>query len=301
MQKLTLVSTVKVKPEYKSEFVQWQSEFHKVLAKSHGFLSFEITATAHPNEWLLVQQFHAVEDLLAWKNSEEKKKVFALLREMLSENPSETESDMKEYRGGMTEVFVTEVNPGMEAAFKEWLSKIHHLEAQFKGFKGMLIQSPAPGQKNWISLLQFDTLENLDVWLASQERETILEEARPLIANMERHRVISPFAGWFTSASKDGAPAVWKQTMIVLLVLYPIVMLELYFLNPLLKSLPFAVSTFIGNAISVSLVSWPMVPLAIYFLGWWLTKKTRSINIKGCLVVALLYLIEVLVFLVFKI
>ena len=40
--------------------------------------------------------------------------------------------------------------------------------------------------------------------------------------------------------------------MIVLLVLYPVVMLEHLYLNPLLQSLGMAVAIFIGNVLSVA-------------------------------------------------
>lgn len=294
LPKVTLLSTVKIIPEGKSAFVDWQGRCNKVLAVYPGFLSFEITASTVANEWVIVQQFQTQEALKNWRESKQKEELFSALRPILQAEPIEVESDMSEFRGGVTEVFVTEIYPNKEAEFKEWLSKVHQLEATCKGFKGMLIQSPAPGQKNWITLLQFDTLDNLDLWLASKERVEILREAEPLIANLERHRVLSPFAGWFASIAKEGTPAVWKQTMIVLLVLYPIVMLELLFLLPHLKSLPLSISNFIGNAISVALVSWPAVPLAIYFLKWWLTSKRY--DLKGVIVVCLLYLLEIIVF-----
>lgn len=54
----------------------------------------------------------------------------------------------------------------------------------------------------------------------------------------------------------------------------------------------------IGNSISVFLVSWPMMPLAIYFLNWWLSPKgceKRRTNLLGALLVTALYALEVVV------
>src|SRR5262249_32985415 len=149
-------------------------------------------------------------------------------------------------------------------------------------FRGVYVKSPTPGQgENWITLLRFDSQEHLDRWLTSKERKEVLKEARPLITSLESHRVISPFAGWFASTATDGRiPPVWKQTCLVLLVLFPIVMLELKFLLPLTKNLNLSVGTFIGNAISVTLVSWPMMPIAIYFLRWWLSPSDESVSLK---------------------
>jgi antibiotic biosynthesis monooxygenase (ABM) superfamily enzyme len=92
--------------------------------------------------------------------------------------------------------------------------------------------------------------------------------------------------------------AVWKEAMLVLLVLYPIVMVEFKFLFPAIQDLPLAISTFISLVISVTLITWPMMPLAVKFLGWWLSPKgnKRFTNWIGTGVVLGLYLLEILFF-----
>lgn len=191
-----------------------------------------------------------------------------------------------------TEVFVTQVDPEKEEAFRAWIAKIHQAEATFPGFRGMYVQSPVQG-RNWITFLHFDTEENLERWLHSQERQKILLESQPLIVSLESHR-ISPYGGWFTSIEK---PSVWKQTMLVLLVLFPIVMLELKFLTPLTKGLNPSIATFIGNAISVALIAWPLMPLAISCLKWWLAPKIdRRTNIFGAGIIVAVYLLEIALF-----
>ena len=83
------------------------------------------------------------------------------------------------------------------------------------------VQSPQKGHgRNWITLLQFDFAEKLNDWLASPERQEVLKEGESLVESMESHRVISPYAGWFSSVyKKDGEIPLWKQTMVVLLAL----------------------------------------------------------------------------------
>lgn len=217
------------------------------------------------------------------------------------ENHQELFSGADQMNGGVTEVFVTQVNAENEKAYRAWIAKIHQEEAKFKGFKGVYMQSPGQnGGMNWITLLQFDTPENLDRWLNSSERQEVLSEAKPLIKSLESHRMVSAYAGWFTSIAKtEGVPSVWKQTMLVLLVLFPIVMLELKYLSLLTDGLNHSLATFIGNAISVTLIAWPMMPFAILCLGWWLTPKAKKwlqINVTGTVIVLLLYVIEIAIF-----
>lgn len=291
----------------KSKFVDWQSKLNTAIAGFPGFVSLEIlspNSSAQANKWIIVQRFYDPASVDIWSKSSQYKMLKEELRSFLVEaedSLQEALSDAEGLKGGITEIFVTQVSPSKEAAFREWLSKIHQVEAKFPGFRGMYVQSPNQTQgNNWITLLQFDTQQNLDRWLSSPERKAVLKEADSLIASLDSHRVISPFAGWFSSfAEKGEMPPVWKQTMLILLVLFPIVMLEFKFLNPWTESLNVSLATFIGNAISVSLVSWPLMPIAIRSLRWWLAplhSQRLRINVLGTLLVALLYLIEIALF-----
>jgi uncharacterized protein len=84
--------------------------------------------------------------------------------------------------------------------------------------------------------------------------------------------------------------------MLVVLVLFPIVMMELRFLSPLLSGLHLAVSTFIGIVISVVLIAWPFMPLAISALHWWVLpaqESPRWIHLTGIALLVALYAIEI--------
>lgn len=95
-------------------------------------------------------------------------------------------------------------------------------------------------------------------------------------------------------------PASWKQSMVVLLMLFPIVMVELRFLLPALRGLDPVLGTFLGNAISVWLLSWPMMPIANRGLDWWLRPRpaaARRITPLGIALLLGLYMAEIAVFL----
>jgi antibiotic biosynthesis monooxygenase (ABM) superfamily enzyme len=306
-ENITILTTkVSVPLEYSGTFTDWQAKLNAAIAAFPGFVSLEILSVQEGNQkvWTIVQRFSDAEKFSDWRQSNEYKTLIEELKSSLGKSFNtiqEIQANASDLQGGVTEVFVTEVSPDKEDVYREWLAKIHQVEAKFPGFKGMYVQSPRTNQgRNWISLLRFDTLENLDKWLSSPEREQILIESKPLITSLESHRVISPYEGWFASLAKTGdIPPVWKQTMLVLLVLFPIIMLELRFLNPLTASLNPAAATFIGNALSVALIAWPMMPIAIALLSWWLSPKgpqTQKTTIIGTLLVIGLYLLEIAIF-----
>ena len=299
-QQTSIATKVRIPDDAKNRFIDWQGKLNAAVAGYPGFISIEILASA-AHEWLVIQRFRQPTDLDNWKKSSEYRRLLEELKAILPKGASiEDAEDDAFKRVGVTEVFVTQISDDKKEEYRNWLEKIHQVEAKFPGFKGMYVQAPKQGE-NWITLLQFDSVENLDNWLKSPEREAVLAESKDLIRSLESHRVISPYAGWFSSIvqGKGKAPALWKQTMIILLVLFPIVMLELRFLSPLLTNLDISASTFIGNAISVSLISWPMMPTAIYFLSWWLVpqgQNKRYKTILGTALVVLLYLIEIIIF-----
>ncbi len=300
---------IKLDPNHHADFVIWQSRLNEEITKFPGFLSLEIISPTEKNlgEWVIIERFRDYSDADVWLKSKIKADLTVALHSILDHDHlsfiKEEELSIANLKG-ITEVFVTQVKPENVNAYRSWLAKIHQAEAKFPGFKGMYVQAPSDQKSiNWITFLQFDSTDHLDHWLASAERREILREAKGLISSMESHRMISPYAGWFSSIGrKEGIPPAWKQTMMVLLVLFPIVMLEFKFLSPLTKSLNLSLGTFIGNAISVSLVSWPLMPFAIQRLAWWLSPSVKdgkfgsNTNTIGLFIVLTLYLIEIAIF-----
>jgi antibiotic biosynthesis monooxygenase (ABM) superfamily enzyme len=61
-----------------------------------------------------------------------------------------------------------------------------------------------------------------------------------------------------------------------LLGLYPIVVIELRFLNPFLRGLDSSLATFVGNAISVAGTTFITMPLFVRACGWWLFEDKNS-------------------------
>lgn len=290
---------LEIKPEAKDAFVDWQADFNTKIANASGFVSLEFSSPSESQKcWVIVQRFTNAETSASWCDSSVYKSLLSKLKPLiLNGEVKEVESDVYSGKGNITEVIVTEVSPGMEEQYRAWSAKIHQVEAKFPGFRGVYVQSPGSHGRHWITLLQFDTMENLDCWLQSTERMQVLTDSAPLITSLESHRVISPYAGWFASIAKTGElPSVWKQSMLVLLVLFPIVMLELKFLSPITAGLNHSVGTFIGNALSVMLISFPMMPIALKFLGWWLPTSSPTTTLSGTLLLGVLYLAEIILF-----
>lgn len=289
-----------IRPDAKTSYAEWQALFNEKILSAPGFVSLEFLAERHV--WVIVQRFYSQEEASLWRSSatyEQLKRELSLLT--FSGNLEEKRENEERLTHGVTSVIITQVKPNQEEAYRKWSAKIHQMEAKFEGFRGFYMQSPrGGGGDHWVTLLQFDTPTNLDKWFASAERLEVLKESISMVSSCETHRITSPYAGWFSSLTPhEEAPSIWQQTMMVLLVLFPIVMLESKYLTRVTEGLNPALSTFISNTLSVTLLSFPFMPLAIKALKWWLfpgeVRRLQKIA-AGTLLVCLLYFLEVLFF-----
>jgi antibiotic biosynthesis monooxygenase (ABM) superfamily enzyme len=116
--------------------------------------------------------------------------------------------------------------------------------------------------------------------------------------------------GSYAPASTSGSsfrterppPAAWKMNMLVLLMLYPVVFLfGTWVQTPLLMGkagLPFWLALFIGNVVSVLLLSW-LVPALSSGFRWWLAPAREvggRTSLAGAALVLTLYIILLFLF-----
>jgi uncharacterized protein len=285
-------------------FAQWASRLQRAALAHAGTLSCELWPPTPPDqeEWVAVMRFDTVDALRSWRVSE-------TYRGLLTEaEPIVEGGRVTQLVGGAatefyvqnsaTEVIVTEIKPGKEDAYRDWAGRIDKIESSFPGFRGSYVQPPGPGDKVWTTLLRFDTLEKLNAWLGSPQRAELLRESEELVDRVLVHRVDTSFPGWVPKDPVTGrSPSIWKTASLVLLTLFPVVMLELRFLNPHTRGLPPALGTFIGNALSVALTTWPLMPLAIRGFHAWLfpENQPRWLVLTSPLLLLCCYAIEIAV------
>ena len=132
------------------------------------------------------------------------------------------------------------------------------------------------------------------------ERKELVRESKAFIEHEQLTRLATSFPGWVPTDPRTGqGPPNWKAGMLVLLGLFPIVMLESFFVMPRLASLNFSMALFIGNAISVALTTYLTMPLFIKTLNWWLLPKPdapKSVHWKGTLLIFAFYALSVAIF-----
>jgi len=70
-------------------------------------------------------------------------------------------------RGRATVVITEQIRPGHEEAFQEWQTGVNAEVAAFAGFEGTEVLAPTGNGGPWTILYRFDTVDELEAWLAS--------------------------------------------------------------------------------------------------------------------------------------
>ncbi|HUA33861.1 MAG TPA: antibiotic biosynthesis monooxygenase [Candidatus Binataceae bacterium] len=305
---VSLVTTLKVRPDAVAEFSSWHATMMTAAAGREGFISAELNAAAGStgsSQWTLSQHFRSAVAMEAWRSSPRHRELLEKARTLVDQNDAAAISEEQiagdSVDGLVTEVVTTYVRPGKDSEYQRWAEKIHRAEAAFPGYRGGFLQPPASDRQHyWTTLVRFTTAEQLDAWLDSDVRRDLLREHAELVKTWEHHRMPSAFSGWFPSDPASGnSPPAWKQSMLVLLMLFPIVALEIHYLRPHLTAFNSAEATFIGNIISVVLLAWPAMPLLVRFMRWWIlpaADRSKWIDGAGAALVTALYAIELVTF-----
>lgn len=305
---VTVVTQTRVSPEHDGDFGRWQQHANDVISAFPGFVDHQVIPPSPPlqPDWVIVQRFTSVDAAKAWLGSPERQH---LLDEAHPWLIGHDDIHLVEDDGAppadtsVSAVISMQIKPGQEDAYRAWGQRIAAAQARYPGFQGFKINPPIPGvQDDWVTILQFDTEAHLNAWMNSPERQQLLQEANAFTTETHSRTVRSGFSQWFRV---DGGPAMapaWKQNMLTLLALYPVVFLFGFFVQtPLLMQTwgwPFWLALFAGNVAGVTILNW-LVPWVVKRFAWWLQPaggNTRKQNLTGAAIVVALYVLALLIF-----
>lgn len=299
----TLLLCARVRGGQDAAFGDWQARWQHELLQSPGAESFEvIPQTPDQDEVVGIARFASVDALRVWRHSEINRHLIEAARELTDGGVlmQLTGAAAAEYyvQHSATEVIITRIKPGKDKEYRLFADRIQRAQQAFPGYIGSFVQPPHHHETGWTTVLRFQAQRDLDRWMNSPERKALLEEAEDLVEGFEAQRIDTSFPGWVPADPVTGkSPSMWKTAALVLLTLFPVVMLELRFLNPVLRTLttPPSLGTFIGNAISVALTTWPLMPLAIRLFHPWLfpEKQPKWLVATSPVILLACYAIEI--------
>lgn len=301
-----VVTALRVKAGNRDRVVAWNALAASALEHWAGFAGREVVPPQPDglDEWVFVTRFDSLAQAVAWRASADCARLRAEIAPSLEDDGyaelAGAAASRFHVENSVTEVIIEEVRAGSEDAYRAWSHRMEEAQARLPGYQGGYTQPPPAGGRHWTTLLRFATVDDLNGWLGSQERQALLREAAPLVERAIAHRVNTAFPGWApTDANSGKPPPDWKTTMLVLLGLYPIVAIEIAWLMQYLAGLRPALAGFIGNALSVTLVAYGTMPLLVRGMGWWLFPRPDAaarLTVAGAVLVVALYAAEIALF-----
>jgi uncharacterized protein len=292
---VTLIVCARVSPGNDAAFQQWQSRWQHAVLDSPGALSCDLLPSAPPDqeESIAIVRFSTSDALKAWRASPVHTSLVAEASAIV-EGGSITQlagAAAAEYyvQRAATELIVTKVKPGQEAAYRAWTDRMEKAQNAFPGYSGAFVHPPQSTDDAWTTVLRFDTVENLEAWLHSPQRLALVKEAEGLTNDLVVQRFDTSFPGWAPNNPITGAPPnPWKTAALVLLTLLPVVMLEIVFLDPRIRHINRALWALIDVSLGVSLTTWPLMPMMVkVFQKWIFPDSPRQAFAYGALLAAI--------------
>ena len=180
--------------------------------------------------------------------------------------------------GPVTATVTRRVKPGHEAAYEEFLAGISEAATAFPGYLGEEVFRPADGTGGEYRIVyRFDSPAHLRDWLDSPERAAWLQRAEPHAAGPMRSQFLTGLEGWFTLAALPGAPAPppYKMAILTWVTIFPLITLVVAVSAPLIGSLPLVPRLAVTTLVTVSLMTWVVMPRITRLLRRWLYPAGR--------------------------
>jgi uncharacterized protein len=205
----------------------------------------------------------------------------------MSSSASNTGSIEMQMRGvRASTVIVHHVPPEQTDSFLASEKEITRIAKAFPGYQATEIYPPSPpSTQEWVVIVHFEDHASLQNWIDSPARKECIDKLSKEVGKYELKMLPSGFGAWFAGLAinpEDIPPPGWKMAATVLLALYPIVMLLALTVGRFTNPLGMAISMLIGNALSISILQWGVMPIVTKLLKPWLSAnkpqdRTRSI------------------------
>src|SRR5271155_4817733 len=261
-QPATAIASHLVRADKADEYFKAQTAITDAARKFPGFVGTEVLSPIPglQKEWVAIFRLESNEAMKRWLASSERERLAQRIEACLLE-PSHmlllASDDDAEPPVAM--VFTHIVAKDKVEKYLAWRRKTIQAQAHYPGYLATEFFKPhGTFQNEWVDIVRYDNVDDLNHWMESEERAALLKELEPIVESMHAHQVTG-LEGWFalnrgSDGTTGGAPS-WKQALAVLFALYPTVMV-LNFLNPLWRNLPFADQMLIGNILSVALLTY---------------------------------------------
>ncbi len=177
----------------------------------------------------------------------------------------------------VTMMFSDRVKLGKTKEYEQWIQNINKDAKTFEGFIEVNILKPAStNSPEYITLLKFSTQDDMIRWKESPNHAKWLGQLPGLVEESADMQQASGVEMWFNRPKvliSADPPPFWKQVVLGVITVYPMILILNFLLKPITGDLPFLLSLFISVVVLSALLTYPVMPLATKLLRNWLYPK----------------------------
>jgi len=176
------------------------------------------------------------------------------------------------------------VEPNLIEEYEDWTKGINQAAQQFEGFIGVDVIRPRDHQHpEYVVIVKFDNYEHCKDWLASSVYQQWMRRSEEFIAKRSLQHQPNGLELWFTlpkiTLTQPPHPAYYKQVIVGVITVYPLILLANLILTPFLQGLPALLGLLISVIFVSALLTYPVMPILTKMLNFWLypsiTKRKR--------------------------
>lgn len=181
----------------------------------------------------------------------------------------------------VTVVITRRVKAGREADYEAWLQRLQSDARGLPGYLGVTTQRPAPGTREYVSVLRFETLAALREFEKSELRAKYLAEVTDFVEADAAWKELTGLEFWFTPPAGTVVPQPSRPRMALLMiaVVFTLVLVIGTAVNAAFALLPFAtpypLRLLMTITIEVALMTWWLMPLLTRRLANWIYPRRR--------------------------
>ena len=171
---------------------------------------------------------------------------------------------------------IRQVKAGHEQEFERLVTELAQAASHYDGHLTTHLFRPSGKDLEYRVVYTFDCMRHFHQWQVSEVRAAYYQKIAVLLNTPPQLQVLTGLETWFTVSDHQGAlvpPPRYKMAITSWLAIYPLVIIILECLNPMLAHLPIPARALIITLIAIPTMTYVLMPRMTRLFARWLYPK----------------------------